>query len=559
MKSSLFLAAIACGLASLAFPALTQEAPLPTGSDLPAAEKFLLSRALPGLTKDRFLQRLRVEFAQLDADGNAELSAADGEIHRMMSAVALRAAMVSQVVNADLDGDGATTEAELRRRLSYDQRGIAYRNPMGPIEEIERTIIRLLGADSNGDGRITIAEAESRAKALAQSDGEPPAPTSLVLRFEQMILLKAANRDVLSVKELDDAAATFFLALDADKDSRISIAEITSYSRQAVSSTEPVEKLKTQLENQQEADLRAVCPMPKASENAKVILLAAYESDAVSTAAIGSQDFETRAGLVTVQPGDTPLYVIIATHRATIWRFVGAIDRIEHVTLTSNSTLRQNMLGEVSLAGATGLPRDRVTFLKPRCLSYFSETPSVRAAKATAFIRKQVGKPPEVAASRYKVSGFVVPSGEIRSVEPSGRPTLLIHKPAGTLTIEGGANVIVQAGASDLARDVARSYPGGVVEIDPAAVVASHPVERYEVLPANAGLLQLIQNGALTRNKSGEYLIKEKMRFPAGLQGARSTKFLLLRGVPEPDGDPGHSCVVVEETGEPLRAGGSCR
>jgi hypothetical protein len=33
-------------------------------------------------------------------------------------------------------------------------------------------------------------------------------------------------------------------------------------------------------------------------------------------------------------------------------------------------------------------------------------------------------------------------------------------------------------------------------------------------------------------------------------------KFLLLRGTPMPDGDPGHSDVVSEETGEKLKFGG---
>jgi hypothetical protein len=30
-------------------------------------------------------------------------------------------------------------------------------------------------------------------------------------------------------------------------------------------------------------------------------------------------------------------------------------------------------------------------------------------------------------------------------------------------------------------------------------------------------------------------------------------KFLLLRGVPEPDGDPGHSDIISEETGLSLK------
>ncbi|HEY0300639.1 MAG TPA: hypothetical protein VGC36_04875, partial [Rhizomicrobium sp.] len=103
------------------------------------------------------------------------------------------------------------------------------------------------------------------------------------------------------------------------------------------------------------------------------------------------------------------------------------------------------------------------------------------------------------------------------------------------------------------AGDLQRFSPGGVVAIDPAAVVSPAVAEPYEVLPQQAGLIQLVQKGAITRNRSGEYLIREKIRFPAGLAGAHSVKFLLLRDVPEPDGDPAHCEVVSEATGQPIK------
>ena len=44
--------------------------------------------------------------------------------------------------------------------------------------------------------------------------------------------------------------------------------------------------------------------------------------------------------------------------------------------------------------------------------------------------------------------------------------------------------------------------------------------------------------------------MREKIRFPAGLAGAHSVTFLVMNGTPYPDGDPGHSCVITEETGQ---------
>jgi hypothetical protein len=54
-----------------------------------------------------------------------------------------------------------------------------------------------------------------------------------------------------------------------------------------------------------------------------------------------------------------------------------------------------------------------------------------------------------------------------------------------------------------------------------------------------------------------QYLARRKIRFPAGLFGALSATFLIMKGTPYPDGDPAHSCVIVEDTGE--SKGANCR
>jgi len=135
---------------------------------------------------------------------------------------------------------------------------------------------------------------------------------------------------------------------------------------------------------------------------------------------------------------------------------------------------------------------------------------------------------------------------------------LVITQSAGTLKIVGDPNnFILQAGPSRPEDDLARSYPGGVVRIDPQNVVASAAVAPYEVLPKQAGLVQLEKSGKIEQNPSGEFVIKDKIRFPAELTGA--VKFLLLRGVAMPEGDPGQAVVIAEETGKPVKFDASGR
>jgi hypothetical protein len=131
---------------------------------------------------------------------------------------------------------------------------------------------------------------------------------------------------------------------------------------------------------------------------------------------------------------------------------------------------------------------------------------------------------------------------------------MVIQKSGGSLTIEGDAsNIVVQTPSMrSLEADLRRFNPGGVMEIDASKVISLVPATPYDVLPEQASLLQLMRSGAITRNRDGEFLIQRKIRYPAGLAGAHSVKFLLLKGVPQPDGDPGHSSVISEETGQPI-------
>jgi hypothetical protein len=105
---------------------------------------------------------------------------------------------------------------------------------------------------------------------------------------------------------------------------------------------------------------------------------------------------------------------------------------------------------------------------------------------------------------------------------------------------------------------MARFSPGGVVEIDVKSVVASGKVQPYEVLPKQAGLIQLVKSGALERTKDGFYLIKKTFsNFPAGLTSAHGVKFILATGVEMPGSDPRHSTIILQETGECV-AGSQC-
>ncbi|WP_257166007.1 EF-hand domain-containing protein [Bradyrhizobium sp. SRS-191] len=507
---------------------------------------MLLARVQAGATLENVLDQQRNEFLELDADGDGRLMARDVDLHGTMEAVQARYQSLQGVLRYDLNGDGFVTEDEIRRTMRYElrvqlgqaQRG---RSSFSPDRQIDSTVERLMALDADKDGRISMAEAVK----LPVAQGNSSAAAGRIRRT-----LDAAGKDEVTLQDYLSVAEAVFRKVDADGNGTISQQEATDYSQSLIRAA-AAKKEETE---------RAGCELPAASDNARVMLFGGYEAEALSNVTLGSQDVEVRAGRIVIEPGSEPLYIVVPTHRATIWQVSGAVERIERIVATSMENRPNRTDAQaVPLAGVTGVAAERVSFLKrTNCLSYFSEAPSSGSLVSAGAVRRMTGKAPDVVAARYSVSAFSAPSGKIETARDERDGPLIIRKREGSLTIIGsGGNATIQMGPSCARDEMMRFFPGGVMEIDPKTVVSPVPAVPYEVLPSQAGIVQLLASGALSENRSGEYLVRSKIRFPAGLYGAHSVTFLVMKGTPYSDGDPGHSCVVVEETGE--SKGGACR
>ena len=169
---------------------------------------------------------------------------------------------------------------------------------------------------------------------------------------------------------------------------------------------------------------RPGCEMPSASDNANVLLLTIGGGEGLSTTTIATQEARVSTAIISIEPGPEPLYVVVSSEDAAIWRMQGAVNRVERIVF---ATLANEWRGTapLPLAGVTGISPDRITFLKlPRCLQYFVDAPSIASAISAAMVKRYTGKAPAIIVGRVTAAEIVLPSGVFK---PSGKATCPIR------------------------------------------------------------------------------------------------------------------------------------
>lgn len=275
------------------------------------------------------------------------------------------------------------------------------------------------------------------------------------------------------------------------------------------------------------------CGVPRPAPGQRVVLVSAYEGEAMSTVAVGGQDAETTVAYVDIEPGTEPLYIVLTSYSSMIWIFRGATQRVSHAALMARS--QNNATPPV---GAVGLRPERVS-VHPACYQYFS-SPNDRQAHVTRdALARALDRPVDALVGMYSASAIALPSGALAEA----RFDRNARAPNGY--------------DQRLWREALRFTPAGLIEINPASVVGAR-AEHYEVYPNQFGLAQLVRSGHLAYEQGETFrMLRPFPRYPAELTGSHSVVFIRPGNVPEPAGSPGHSCVLHEATEEAI--GPNCR
>lgn len=508
-----------CGVAAATtFVASAQESATDGGERQMDAQALLIQSLNPTTAKERYIASLLAPLRRLDLNQNG-LDAEDFEQAGVRERTGIRARAAQEFLRYDYDGDLTVTRAEI---IAYTSRGSGFG---------EREADQLLAPfDTDGNGVATIQEAMAAAVAKGRDRYQTDKGAWLALDPDGDARLTAA--------ELTELGERTFARFDADGDGVISNDESIELS--ALQSAMAEGK---RLRNEQ-------CVFPPASALAEVVAVSAYSGDAVSTTYVEHPSIATGVIDVVIEPGDTPLYLVLSSFRSVIWRLTGATKRVEHVLASSERSKgrddaydatrglprsEQRMATSeadrhpTSAAGMTGLAADKLSVVGKHCLrATYGSRPGDRKT-IDRIARIISGRPAAQLSASYSMSQVTLPSGGIVDLFEEREP------------VAAGFDPVKWA-------EAAKSAPGGIVAIAPESVRAAEPVGSYAVLPAQFGIAQLIATGALLPDADGRLrIVRQIPQWPAELTGGNMEIFILPDDVAPPEGKPGDGCVLSEE------------
>lgn len=463
----------------------------------------------------RLLSALR-QFERIDLDGNG-ISQEDLDRKDLMNAARTRSTVVQRYIAYDLDADGVVSREELTNAILWKNRGAMSRSGgsasarLRMKQRINRQLEPFERADLNRDDQLDMSEVFELAKSQAATQLEQ-------LSERRQYTLEGS-----------------IMSLDFNADGVVSEQEFIA----AISKLTPESTMGTRAS----PAVRVVepgCAVPQVKSDEKLVLVGAYDGAQISSVTILGQDKSTWAAEAHVKKGKDPLYVMLTSYQPVVWKFTGATSRIRRVVLSSLFEANKGVAG----SGLTGVEKSKVSFVTgTKCLQHFYKRGGLKEAQAKAKVRDVTGREPDYVLVQRSVTVANLPDGPIEKNVRDNRSGVRIK--------------VRKVGEVDSQKlRVSRSGP---MKIDASEVVSQKPAVDYEVLPGRAGLAQLLKDGKIEHIDRRTYRIKQKIHVPAGLFGGNGVKFLLPKGVPEPVGDLGHSCLFSEETGRTTGRGGTCR
>ncbi|VAV88532.1 hypothetical protein MNBD_ALPHA07-2183 [hydrothermal vent metagenome] len=484
-------------------PALAETPPSETGDRTLSKQTMVQIKRNP----EQFIERSISQLFRLAPNGILTQAVLDA--HQKMQIAQQRSNVFEQILRYDLDANLAVDAAEIETVMRF-------------IDSNRKAALQsaLVTSDSDHDGTLSFQEIVSYAVRKTAESQRTNARNQMLMEF------------------------------DANSDGKVTTQEISAVVTGIIKHTEASPTAQTQQEQP------SACAFPPPSKNADIILLGGYEGAAISTVAVSGLDSETTLAVLNIEKGESPLYIIATAYASIIWKIEGDTSRIEKFVAGVGGRG----------VGITGLDADTILFLPNKgCIpQYYNNENSGEALRAKGQVSARLGRSMIQVVGASTLGAIALPSGtydeslvrksngvniRITGASPRGKGRFLLTED-GPMLLEAAPDD-AQGYEKALLSKFQRFYPGGVVTLNEKDVIASNKAQTYKVLPQQAGLLQLLNEGKLEITSDGFFkIIKPISHYPPGLNGAHSVRFILAKDIPKPAGSPGHSSVYLEETGE---------
>lgn len=463
-----------------------------------------------GAWEEKFVADLLVQYRQADRDRDG-LSDKDLVFAQRFAAIKLRVQQIRMVVSRDLDGDGRVSDEEIGVvvREEYGRRGVLGRQELK--QAVDREVKRILSLDRNRDRNVDLDEA------MTVDPANTAHQRDVNIRVLEHLMSLDPNRDgVLNEEEARQVALTMFRQVDRNEDRMIDQREYRWLNDQISGRSNPV---------------HAPCDLPQAATNADIVLLGIQKGSAVASVAIGDPEHLITAQTLVIEPGETPLYLVLNAAQRVVWNITGARDRVSRAVV-----IAQN--GQRAESGVAGLTKEKVSFLTPgSCNAWFVKADGGRARLAATRIGNALDRPIAglIGAQAYGLGAINVPSGEMEKVQKPSRTPKQTDSPVPDIVL----------------RDLWRLAPGGYVQIDLEELVASDPFRAAPVRPGIFGVMDLFDNGHLVLLSDGMMeIVKPFDQFPAEMPPAYR-RFMMSDRLPLPGKIARGMQIWSRESGEP--------
>lgn len=305
----------------------------------------------------------------------------------------------------------------------------------------------------------------------------------------------------------------------------------------------------------------AACTLPTPSEFARIVLVGGGVGATLSNVALAGPDGTTTMATLDIEPGDGGLYLVATTPGSIVWTLTGAVERVHEFILPEG-------------AGVAGLDPARVTFAAPGCIPPpFADSAAPSAQRAKQALSDVLNRPVDHIFAGASIGTVRLPSGTVELPETQeDRWGQLAAEGQGVAQEGGNFRMIVNGpthmgavrpgDAEELEQQLLNRlqavYPGGIARLNARDITTAAPAETYDVLPGEAGLLLLLQSGAIVPGPDGQLVITRPIaRLPYGFRDGRGRRYLLQIDVPLPPGLPDPAAVILDRFGRCL-AGAVC-